>query len=106
VDTNLSFSPQLNTTLTGTYGAIDSSGRFTGALTITFFPTPGTTPGTLAVAFYLIDSSHGFFIETDSLYSGVLSFGTFATRTRVCPNCPRSSKRMPSQLNDLSNEDE
>jgi hypothetical protein len=29
------------------------------------------------VAFYLIDSSHGFFSETDSLSSGELSFGSF-----------------------------
>jgi hypothetical protein len=93
VDTNLSFSPQLNTTLTGTYGAIGSSGRFTGALTITFFPTPGTTPGTLTVAFYLIDSSHGFFIETDSLYSGVLSFGT-------SPRGPRSVQTVPGRQNE------
>jgi hypothetical protein len=87
VDTNLSFSPQPDTTLTGTYGTIDPSGRFTGELTNTFFPSPGARPSTLAVAFYLIDSSHGFFIETDSSLSGELSFGAFAARTPVCPTC-------------------
>ena len=87
VDTNLSFSPQPDTTLTGTYGAIDPSGRFTGELTNTFFPSPGATPSTLAAAFYLIDSSHGFFIETDSSLSGELSLGTFTARTPVCPTC-------------------
>jgi len=81
VDTNLSFSPQPNTALTGSYGAIDPTGRFTGELSNAFFPTPGTTPNALAVAFYVIDPGHGFFIETDSLVSGELSFGTFATRT-------------------------
>ena len=96
VDTNLSFSPQPNTALTGSYGAIDLSGRSTGSLTNTFFPTPGAEPSTLAVAFYLIDSGHGFFIETDSIYSGELSFGTFLTRTSVCPNCPKSTKRVSS----------
>jgi hypothetical protein len=93
VDTNLSFSPQPDTALTGTYDAIDPAGRAPGTLTNTFFPTPGTVPSTLAVAFYLVDSSHGFFIETDSLLTGELSFGTFATRTPVCPNCAKSSRR-------------
>ena len=87
VDTNLSFSPQPNTALSGTYGAIDPTGRSTGTLTNTFFPSPGTTPSTLAAAFYLIDSNHGFFIETDSSLSGELSFGTFTARTPVCPTC-------------------
>lgn len=87
VDTNLSFSPQPNTALTGTYGAIDPTGRSTGTLTNTFFPSPGTTPSTLAATFYLIDSTHGFFIETDSSLSGELSFGTFTARTPVCPTC-------------------
>jgi hypothetical protein len=87
VDTNLSFSPQPNTALIGTYGAIDPTGRSTGTLTNTFFPSPGTTPSTLAATFYLIDSNHGFFIETDSSLSGELSFGTFTARTPVCPTC-------------------
>ncbi len=87
VDTNLSFSPQPNTALTGTYGAIDPTGRSTGTLTNTFFPSPGTTPSTLAATFYVIDSNHGFFIETDSSLSGELSFGTFTARTPVCPTC-------------------
>ena len=88
VDTNLDFSPQPNTPLAGTFAAIPSSGRFTGTLNNTFFPTPGNIPKTIAVAFYLIDSGHGFFIETDSLTSGELSFGYFSTRTPVCPTCP------------------
>ncbi len=88
VDTNLDFSPQPNTPLTGTFGAVPSSGRFTGSLDNTFFPSPGSVPNTIAVAFYLIDSGHGFFIETDSLTSGELSFGYFATRSPVCPTCP------------------
>jgi hypothetical protein len=88
VDTNLDFSPQPNTPLNGTFISIPSSGRFSGGLTNTFFPSPGSVPNTIAVAFYLIDSSHGFFIETDSLTSGELSFGYFTTRTPVCPTCP------------------
>lgn len=88
VDTSLPLSPQPNTILTGTFSAIPASGRSPGALTNTFFPSPGTTPKTLAVDFYLIDSEHGFFIETDSLLSGDLSFGYFVGRIPMCPSCP------------------
>jgi hypothetical protein len=88
VDTSLPLSPQPNTTLTGTFGPIPSSGRFPGGLTNTFFPSPGSTPKTLAMDFYMIDSAHGFFFETDSLLSGDLSFGYFAARLPVCPTCP------------------
>src|SRR5258706_250630 len=86
IDTNLGFSPQPNTPLTGTFGTI-RSGHFSGTLTNTFFPTPGNTANTLPVAFYLFDSNHGFFIETDSQFTGELSFGYFAARTPVCPEC-------------------
>ena len=88
IDTDLSFSPEPNTPITGTFTTIPSSGRSTGGLSNTFFPSPGSVPNTIAVAFYFVDSAHGFFIETDSLTSGELSFGYFATRTPVCPNCP------------------
>jgi hypothetical protein len=88
VDTNLDFSPQPNTPLNGSFASIPTSGRFSGGLRNTFFPSPGSAPNTIAVAFYLVDSDHGFFIETDSLTSGELSFGYFATRTPVCPTCP------------------
>jgi hypothetical protein len=88
VDTNFFSSPNPNTPLTGTFRAIPTTGRFAGRLTNTFFPTPGSTPNTIAVEFYLIDSGHGFFIETDSLSSGELSFGYFAIRTPVCQGCP------------------
>jgi hypothetical protein len=88
VDTNLSFSPLPNTAFSGTFGSISSSGRFTGGLTNTFFPTTGSFPNTLPVAFYLVDSGHGFFLETDSLTSGQLTFGSLETRNTVCPGCP------------------
>jgi hypothetical protein len=87
IDTNLGFSPQPNTPLTGTFGTIPNSGHFSGTLTNTFFPTPGNMANTLPVAFYLIDSNHGFFIETDSQFSGELSVGYFAARTPVCQGC-------------------
>jgi hypothetical protein len=88
VDTNQGSSSQPDTPLTGSFGAIPNSGRFAGQLTNTFFPTPGTTPTTIAVEFYLIDSGQGFFVETDSLTSFVFSLGYFAARTPVCQGCP------------------
>jgi len=87
IDTDLSFSAQPNTQITGTFAVIASDGRFTGGLDNTFFPTPGSAPSTIGVAFYMVDASHVFFIETDSLTSGELSFGYFAARTPVCPTC-------------------
>ena len=87
VDTNFFLSSNPNTPLTGTFGTIPQSGRFTGTLNNTLFPTPGTAANTLAMAFYLIDSAHGFFIETDSVASGELTFGYFAARTPVCQGC-------------------
>jgi hypothetical protein len=90
IDTTLGlvgFSAQPDTSLTGTFATVPSSGRFTGELTNTFFPSPGATADTIAVAFYLVDSDHGYFIETDSATSDELSFGYFATRSSVCPSC-------------------
>jgi len=88
IDTNLQFSALPNTQLTGTFDAIPSNGRSTGGLTNTFFPTPGTTPSTIAVTYYVVDASHVFFIESDSIVAGELTFGYFAARTPVCPTCP------------------
>jgi len=88
IDTELDFSAQPDTQLAGTFSAFLSAGRATGTISNTFFPSPGSSPSTLAVAFYLIDSGHGYFIETDSLTSGELTFGYFSSRTAVCPGCP------------------
>jgi len=88
VDTNLNFSPQPNTGLSGTFAAIPNSGRSTGSLVNTFFPTPAGTPNTISVAYYIVDPSLALFIETDSATSGELSFGYFAARSPVCSGCP------------------
>jgi hypothetical protein len=87
VDTNLFLSPQPNTPLTGVFNTIPNSGRTHGSLTNTFFPSPSSTPNTLGVRYYFIDSGHGFFIETDSVSSGDLTLGYFATRSPVCSTC-------------------
>jgi hypothetical protein len=88
IDTDLMFSPDPDTSITGTFSTISSTGRSTGTLDNTFFPSPARAPNTIAVAFYVVDASHAFFLETDSLVSGELSFGYFAARTSVCPGCP------------------
>lgn len=46
----------------------------------------------VSVAYYLIDSNHGYFVENDGGANGTnpsgLTFGYFATRTPVCQGCP------------------
>ena len=88
VDTNYSFTALPDTQITGIFVGPTSMGRFSGSLTNAFFPSPETSPNTLAMDFYLIDSGHGYFIETDSLTSGELTFGYFASRTMACITCP------------------
>jgi len=89
IDTELSFSPNPNTQLTGTFTSIPSNGRFTGTLTNTFFPTPAGTNNTVAVAYYMVNPQQIYFIETDFLLplSGVSTFGYFTERTPVCSAC-------------------
>ena len=86
VDSDSNFNPGPNTPLTGTFGSIPSNGRVTGTLNNTFFPA--SNANTIAVAFYLVNPTYGFFIETDSSSSFELSYGYFAMRTPVCPSCP------------------
>lgn len=85
-DMNFGFSGQPDTPLTGTYQTTAISGRLTGALSNQFFPSD------LSVAFYLIDSGHGYLIELDGGPNGTnpgnLSFGYFAARSPVCQGCP------------------
>jgi hypothetical protein len=87
VDQTLGFSPLGPSPLTDGFQASAVNGRLTGTLSDTnFFNNP------LSVAFYLIDSSHGFFVETDGgageTNQGVLTFGYFAGRLPVCQGCP------------------
>jgi hypothetical protein len=87
VDPTVSFSPLVPTPVTGTFQVSATSGRLTGT-----FPNLSATTTNLSVAFYLIDSTHGFFVETDGGASeanaGDLTFGYFAGRTPVCNGCP------------------
>ena len=87
VDTNYLFGPLPNTELTGTFSDIPTSGRFTGTLVNTLFPSPTNFPGGVAVAFYPVDDNLIFFTETDLLVTGQATFGRFVTRTPVCSVC-------------------
>lgn len=87
VDSELQFNAQPNTPFSGEFTAGGIPGQYSGSLTDAFFPTPGTVSNTLAMDFYMIDSTQGYFIETDSLTSAGLTFGYFATRTPVCASC-------------------
>jgi hypothetical protein len=80
-------SPNPGNGLTGTIDTTPITGRFGGTLSSTD-SIPFTTPPGIAVAYYLIDSGHGFFIETDTATTGGVTLAYFTTRTPVCPNCP------------------
>jgi hypothetical protein len=88
VDETLSFSPTGSTVLTGGFQTSATSERLTGTLSDdnVFYSNP------LSMAYYLIDSDHGFFVETDGGANGAnpgyLTFGYFARRTPVCTGCP------------------
>jgi hypothetical protein len=63
--------------LADTFAVPDSNGHFTG-----------TFLGANA-AYYLMDSGHGFFVETDLVNpgSGQVGVGYFEVRTPVCDGC-------------------
>lgn len=78
--------------LSGTIQNSAISGRLTVSLTDNFFIS-ASTPN-LLVSFYPIDSTQGFFVETDladsagNLISDDLTFGYYMRRTPVCQGCP------------------
>jgi hypothetical protein len=88
VDAEANYLPQTPAPFTGSFATISSTGRFTGTLTDSLFSSFTSSTNTIPVAFYSVDPNHIFFIETDSATSFELSFGSFATRTPVCPSCP------------------
>lgn len=87
VDSNISFNGQVDTPISGSFTPGSVAGQFSGTVTDAFFPTPTTVSNTLSVDYFLIDSTQGYFIETDSLVSADLTFGYFASRTPVCTTC-------------------
>jgi len=87
VDSDVDFNGQPNSPLSGTFASGSVAGLFSGTMTDPFFPSVGTAENTLNMDYFLIDSTQGYFIETDSLTSGELTFGYFASRTPVCSKC-------------------
>lgn len=76
-----------NAALTGSFVAPGPDGRFAGNLSGSALAFNGPT-----MDFYTIDSSHGFFVETDltnsTSPSATVSLGYYAARTPVCAGCP------------------
>ena len=86
VDQTVGFSPQGPNTLSAAFQSSGINGRLTGTISdVNFYNNP------LSVAFYLIDSSHGFFVETDGgpdgANVGYLSFGYLSGRVPACSGC-------------------
>jgi hypothetical protein len=81
-----------NATLTGTFAAPGSDGRFTAGLGGQGFEFTSPSTSAFAAEFYEIDSTRGFFVETDLIDpngpSGVVSLGYYAARIPVCSGCP------------------
>jgi hypothetical protein len=67
-----------------------ADGCFTGTLGNSVGGSAFVSPNQpFPVDYYIIDPSHGFFVETDLLSgaSGVVSLGYYAARTPVCTSC-------------------
>jgi hypothetical protein len=80
----------LDHSFSATFTAPLSNGIFTGDLsnsTGSAFINP-----VMPLDYYIIDPSHGFFVETDlvdpNLPSGTVSFGYYAVRNSACDGCP------------------
>jgi hypothetical protein len=81
LDTNFEFSPGWDSVLTGTSEASTTPNRLTGTMSNQYF----VFQNPIQVAYYLIDSGHGFYVENDGIAP---TFGYFATRNQVCSSCP------------------
>jgi hypothetical protein len=70
-----------NEAFSGSFQTPPANGPFSGQLS-----APDTNlPNPAATEFYLVDSGHGFFVETD--FARSMFLGYFAARTPVCPDC-------------------
>jgi len=86
IDIDAGLNAQFASPVAGTFTSA-SGGRFKGTLdSVVFDSTP------FAVEYYMVDSGHGFFVETDAVDpnfpAGIVSFGYYAARTPVCAGCP------------------
>src|SRR5205823_3132194 len=86
IDVDAGLNAQFGNAIAGTF-ATPTGRRFKGTLDSVIFDS---TP--FAVEYYMIDSDHGFFVETDAVDpnfpTGIVSFGYYAARTPVCAGCP------------------
>ena len=93
-DFNLGFGANFDQPFTGSLTAPASNGVFPGTLvgnnnvvsSLVFTPQ-------ITGDYYAIDSTHGFFVETDLVtqdaqQNGQVSFGYYAARTPLCEGCP------------------
>lgn len=95
-DVNLSFSANQDQPFTGTFAAPSASGPFTGILvgTNNAVATSVAFVPQIAVDYYFIDPTQGFFIETDLVnataleQTGQVSLGYYEARTPACAHCP------------------
>jgi len=93
-DVNLDFGAVPDQPFIGTLSAPAAEGFVPGTLAATSPTTSAVFNPQIAVDYYAIDSSHGFFVETDlvtqgALQNGQVSLGYYAARMRVCtPGCP------------------
>lgn len=78
VDLNSAFSGSFDNPFNDTFQPPDSNGRFSGSL----------FNSAITVEYYIIDPTHGFFVETDLSNTAQVSFGQYVTRTPVCQSCP------------------
>jgi len=88
VDTNSRFFAQPSTALIGSFQATAISGRLTGTLSNELFPSD------LAVAYYLIDSDRGFFVETNSLDLGGVCLSVTSLDEALSAKAVRSSSEV------------
>ena len=89
LDTNNSFVSAGVSDATGSFVATPNPNILTGNFSNQFFSPFGVPTG---IDYYLIDSGHGFMIETDLNDpinpSFAVSLGYFSARTPVCAGCP------------------
>lgn len=77
LDQNFYASPNLDAPITSTFTSTQTARRFLGDLNVQV--------AQFTDVYYLVDSNHGFFVETDDVQA---TLGYFATRSPVCKGCP------------------
>ena len=95
-DVNVGFGANQDQPFAGTFAAPSATGPFSGILlgTNNTLVTSVAFVPQIAVNYYSIDPTQGFFIETDLVNAtapeqqGQVSIGYYEARTPVCPTCP------------------